>query len=177
MVRLRKRVELKDPVAKSAMAFHYGDGDFGLPVDQSKFIDLLHESAGLGHPGALYQLGLTHHVGDMGIEQNDEEALKYWKKAAEGGDVMGGNNAGCIEAKNDNKISAMRHWRLAASGGYRRSMDALIVNFEKGFLRHGDLAETLQAMYAARSEMKSEDRDEYIKHLKRTGKYEPEYEY
>ena len=41
---------------------------------------------------------------------------------------------------------------------------------------HGDLAETLQAMYRARAEMKSEDRDQYIEYLKRTGEYEAEYD-
>ena len=56
-------------------------------------------------------------------------------------------------------------------------MDTLIiVCFEKGWLRHADLAETLQAMYRARAELRSEDRDEYIAHLKWTGKYKAEYE-
>ena len=33
-------------------------------------------------------------------------------------------------------------------------------------------AETLQVMYHARGEMKSEDCDQYIQHLKMTGEYE-----
>jgi hypothetical protein len=65
---------------------------------------------------------------------------------------------------------------MSASGGYRSSMEALIKCFEAGFLHHGDLAKTLQAMYLARSEMRSEDRDKYIKYLKMTGEYEEEYE-
>ena len=48
--------------------------------------------------------------------------------------------------------------------------------FEDGLLHHCDLAETLQAMYFARAEMKSNDRDQHVAHLKETGKYEPEYE-
>ena len=66
----------------------------------------------------------------------------------------------------------MRHMRLSASGGYRPSTEALIKYFEFGFFRHDDLAETLQAMYCARVEMRSENRDKYIEHLKRTGEYE-----
>lgn len=38
----------------------------------------------------------------------------------------------------------------------------LIGGFEDGVLHHGDLAKTLKAMYIARAEMKSDDRDEYI---------------
>ena len=52
-------------------------------------------------------------------------------------------------------------------------MEALIAAFEAGLLHHCDLAESLQAMYLARSEMKSDGRDNYIAcYLKRTGSYE-----
>ena len=74
-------------------------------------------------------------------------------------------------------FAAMHHWRLSASAGYRASMGTLIVYFEDGVLHHGDLAETLQAFYCARSEMKSKDRDAYIGYLKRTGKYREEYNF
>ena len=56
-------------------------------------------------------------------------------------------------------------------------MEGLIASFEAGLLHHNDLAEALRAMYLARSEMRSEDRDKYIEYLKRTGKYNAEYEY
>ena len=41
-------------------------------------------------------------------------------------------------------------------------MDNLIAGFEAGFLHHGDLSEALEAMYLARAEMKSKDRDQWI---------------
>ena len=50
-------------------------------------------------------------------------------------------------------------------------MEALIAAFDDGLLHHGDLAEPLQAFYCSRAELRSEDRDEYIEHLKRIGKY------
>ena len=54
-------------------------------------------------------------------------------------------------------------------------MDALFFyGFEKGFLQHRDLADALQAMYLARHELKSVDRDRYIAYLKITGKYKAE---
>ena len=48
--------------------------------------------------------------------------------------------------------------------------------FQFGWLRHRDLAETLQAMYLARAEVKSEHRDEYIKLLKEIGEYIDHYD-
>jgi len=60
----------------------------------------------------------------------------------------------------------------------KRSMNDLIcMYFEKGRLHHADLAETLQAFYLARAELRSEDRDECIEHLKRIGKYQDEYDW
>ena len=51
-------------------------------------------------------------------------------------------------------------------------MEALIAAFGADLLHHCDLAESLQTMYLARSEMKSDGRDKYIAYLKSTGSYE-----
>ena len=55
-------------------------------------------------------------------------------------------------------------------------MGALIQCFEAGLLQHKDLAETLKVFYRARAEMKSEDRDKFIKLLKEEGNYQEEYD-
>ena len=174
LARLNRRVELKDPIALRNMALAYSDGDWGLPVDEAKYVDFLRQSAGLGDPVALYQLGNFHHNGEMGHEQNEEEARKYWKKAAEGGNLVAMHNLGC---KEKDYVAGIRILQLSASGGYRDSMEPLMMCFESGDLHHRDLAKTLQAMYRARSEMRSEDRAKYIAYLKSTGKYEAEFDW
>ena len=174
LARLSKRIERNDPHAMRNLAMMHVDGRFGLPVDQTKCLDLMRQSASLGFPGAHYELGLFHHQGRMGLEQNNEEAQKYYKKAAEGGDLISQHNLGCVEGGNGDHAAAMRHWRLSASGGMRVSMEGLIECFEDGLLHHADLVETLQAFYPARAELWSEDRDQYIAYLKRTGEYEEE---
>jgi len=173
LARTRKRVELKDPVAIMSLAMDYGLGKYGLPVDQAKCIDLLRQSVDLGYSHAQCRLGTFHHMGGMGLQKNEEEGIKYWEKAAESGDLNARHNLG-IEEHNKNRdfVAAVHHFRLSASGGYKPSMESLIEWFEYRLLRHCDLAETLRAFHIARSEMKSEDRDEYIKYLKSTGKYE-----
>lgn len=55
-------------------------------------------------------------------------------------------------------------------------MNSIISRFEDGVLRHGDLAEPLQAFYVARAEMWSKDREQYIAYLKMTGEYDEEYD-
>ena len=161
-----KRVELKDPKALFNIGMDYGDGDFGLPVDHAKCIELLRESAELGNPDAHYQLGNQYRNGARGLEKNAEEAFKYYKKAAEGGHLYARHNLGGTAYSNGNYVAAMRHWRLSASGGDRDSMKCLIGGFEPGFLHQRDLSEALQAMYLARAEMKSKDRDQWIAYLK-----------
>ena len=159
------------------MSGHYGYGECGLSVDQTKCIDLMRQSAALGCPFSQYQLGVLHSTGDMGLEQDDAQAKMHWEKAAEGGHLTSRHNLACKEASMGNHIAAMRHWRSAASGGQRSSMEGVIGCFEAGALRHGDLAATLQAFYLARSEMKSADRDEYIRYLKMTGQFDEEFDY
>ena len=159
------------------MAVNHGHGRLGLPVDHAKCMELLRQSADLGFRNAQYNLGIFYEAGEMGLEQNEAEAVKNWMEAAEGGHVLSRNSLGCDEYKNGDNAAAMRHWRLAASSGHRESIGALIECFEDGLLHHADLAETLQSMYVARAEMRSKDRDMYIAHLKSTGAYNEEYEY
>ena len=176
LARTRKRVELKDPTALFSMAMYHGRGQFGLQVDQTKCIDLMGQAAALGYTDAQYQLGNFYKFGTMGLEQNDGKAIKYWEKAAEGGNIRARNNLGCVDGGSGDHVAAMRHWRLSASGGFKKSMENLIVCFENGDLHHQDLAETLQVFYSANAEMKSDDRDKYIKHLKEAGEYRAEYD-
>ena len=177
LTQLRKRVQLKDPIALHHMAMHYGEGDFGLPVDQAKCVELNLEASDLGSIQAQYQLGNFHHNGTMGLNQDENEGNKWWEKAAEGGHLTSRNNLASAEEDNGDYAAALRHWRLAASGGAKHSVDCLITCFEYGLLRHRDLAESLQATYVARAEMRSEDRDQYIKDLKSTGDYQEEYDF
>ena len=158
------------------MAMDYGFGYYGLPVDEAKCIDLLRQSADLGLSQAHYHLGSSYATGTTGLKQNEEEAFKYFEKAAESGHLDSRNNLGCKEARNGNDVAAMRHWRLAASGGFKLSMEVLFAGFEQRSLRHSDLAKTLRAFYRARAEMTSEDRKNFIEYLKRNGKYKEEYD-
>ena len=176
LARLSERVKRNDPVALCNLAMEYGYGDLGLPVDPTKCIDLLRQSAGLGYPDAQHQLGNFYRTGDMGLEEDQEEAMRHFKEAGEGGFLSSLYNLGCCQVESGDHVAGMRHWRLSASGGYRTSMENLIVSFQRGWLYHDDLAETLQAFYRSRAEMRSEDRAKFIEHLKKTGQYEEEYD-
>ncbi len=173
LAQLRKRIEQKDPGALYDMAMAYHIGQYGLSVDDAKCVELLRESGDLGFPSAQFDLAMRYDNG-RGLEQNKEEGLRYLEAAADGGDVISRYYLG-VFLHNDRDFAAMRHYRLAASRGYKPSMDEIIGCFEGGVLHHKDLAETLQNFYRARSELRSDDRDEYIEHLKEIGKYKEEW--
>ena len=176
LAQLRKRVERKDPQALCNMALDYGFGEFELPVDQGKCIELLRESASLGFPPAQFQLGVFYSHGCMGLEQNHEKAIQLWEKAAKGGYLPAIDSLGCTAHGAGHHVAAMRHFRLSASHGDRRSATDLIGYFQRGFLHHGDLAGALQAMYRAIADMRSKERDEFIEYLKEEGKYNEMYD-
>lgn len=146
-------------------------GGFGISVDQAKCVALLREAAGLGSLFAQCQLGNFHYEGEKGLEQNEKEATIWWEKAAEGGDMSARFHLGNKEQISGDFVAAMRHFRLCASGGFRKAMEILMEYFEAGFLHHADLAETMRFMYLARSELKSVDRDKFVEYLKRTGRH------
>ena len=150
---------------KPAKALYNKALNYGLLLDQTKRIDLLRESADLGFLGAQYQLRVFYHNGEMGLEKNEEEAMKAYKEAAKGGHILAQHNLGVAEYANGDYVAAMRYWRLSASGGYRNSMGALIDCFEEGLLQHVHLSETLQTFYRSSANMKSKGRELHIGYL------------
>ena len=148
----------------------------GMRLNEAKCIHLLREAADLGCPVAQYKLGNYYDNGEMGLKENVEEARKYDEKAAEGGNVVARYSLGITDGRNGNDVAAMRHFRLSASGRYRKPMNALIVCFEVGLLHHRDLFETIRVFYRSRGEMRSDDRDKYIEFMKETGRYEADYD-
>ena len=177
LARVRKRAALNDKRALLNLAWKLGNGTHGLPVDRAKCIELLRQSADLGFCDAHHMLGEFYRNGEMGLEQNEEEAIKCWEKAAECGHLHARHNVGAVEFRDSDVVAAMRHLRLAASGGFGDSIESLIRCFERGWLHHADLSETMQAYYLARDEMRSDDRKRYIQHLKDIGEYEPEHDW
>ena len=63
----------------------------------------------------------------------------------------------------------MRHWRVAAACGGKVAAEELVTCYELGYIRHGDLAESLQARDNAFNDHKNEARDAWLKFLEKTG--------
>ena len=186
--RLKKKDGLGDARATWLLATFHKDGAHGAARDETKALQLYGKAADLGDIDARATLGFIYQDGLFGAEVDLKKAIMHLELAAKGGHVLARDTLGVIavekvveetlsKIRRDPKnrlacLNAILHWRISAAAGYTPSVIFLVGNFEMGLIRHKDLASSLQARDKARLEMKSESRDRYIKHLKRTGELE-----
>ena len=168
IARANKRVQLGDADAIWMIGGVYRDGS-GMARDESKALQFLEKAADLGSSDARYDLGCAYRNGIPGVEIDVNMANMHFELAAKSGHALARHNIGCNLLRRADVGLAIKHWRISAAAGYTDSVDGLIGRFETGFICHQDLAPSLRARDKARLEMKSESRDRYVAHLKRTG--------
>ena len=153
--RLMARASKNDAGAISSLGIAYQIGALGLPIDESKGLEYLVRAANLDHDDACFTLGYSYYTGTNFV-QDKAKGREYLERAAAKGHVVAGLVLGCIEMDNGNRQAAMRHWRIAAACGGKVAAEELVTCYELGYIRHKDLAESLQARDIACSEIKSE---------------------
>ena len=75
------------------------------------------------------------------------------------GDVYARHNLGGLELQACNYYRAMKHFILAASAGYKDSLDTVKEGFMNGHVSKDQYANTLRAYQKSRGEMESKARD------------------
>ena len=156
------RVESGDARAIYQLATHYEDGDFGLPVDRAKALELLQQAADLGCIEANSRLGNRYRDGSDGLRKDLHKARLYWEFATKKGDVGAQHNLGWMECRNGNMDLGIRHLRISAQFGNKQSVDSLREIAKLGYLREEDLLEAENAFWEALEATKTEDRDIYF---------------
>lgn len=76
----------QDPVALLTLAHLMARGLRGLRADPAQVLAIEQQAASLGHPRALRMMGDRYHRGD-GVDADDATAVRYWRWAADAGDV------------------------------------------------------------------------------------------
>jgi TPR repeat protein len=155
---VRKRVEANDAASISMLANSYDDGLNGIQQDHTKAKELYAKAADLGHSEAHSQLANIY------LEQGNLKKAKFhYEAAAMAGHEGARNNLGCMEAESRNMDRAAKHLTIAASTGDFQSMQYLRLCFEKGLVSRESIDLTLEAYNNSCTEMRSEDRDAYIR--------------
>lgn len=172
--RTKERVERGDSKAMRQLALYYREGQYGLPRDHTKALDLLRQSAELGNIDANTTLGTFYMAGDMGVGIDEAKSTNYYERAAMGGHVGSRYNLGQMEHCNGNVKRAIRHWQIAAAAGYDEAVMRLVICFKEGAITLEELAGHMQARDKAAIEINSDERNRAKKYLISIGAYTPD---
>jgi TPR repeat protein len=109
---LKKRMDVNDAGAISALADCYYNGKLGSLQDQERAIALWKQSAELGSSQAHFQLGTQYDA-----EGNSKKVKFHYEAAAMAGHEGARCNLGYMEYKLGNMEQAVKHYIIAASAG------------------------------------------------------------
>ena len=158
MERFNKRVELEDPLAIYSIGCYYHHGTNGYPVDNTKALELYHQTAELGYAKAYNGIGYAYEYGE-GVEVDKEKAAHYYELAAIGGNAVARHNLGCVEKKRGNLDRALKHYIIAVGGGYAKSLKRIQSMYNDGYATKEDYSNSLQVYQTYLGEIKSVQRD------------------
>jgi TPR repeat protein len=158
LVETRKRVDANDAGATHVLAGFYYFGVQGFQLDQTKGLELYARAVDLGCSEAHINLGMHYYKGGY-----MKKAKFHYEAAAMAGHEEARCNLGIIEAQTGNTEQALKSWTIAASSGHYKAMFQLKVCFEKGVVCRESIDSTLEAYNNSCAEMRSVDRDAYIR--------------
>lgn len=136
----------QDATAMLTLAYLTAKGFRGLRGDEAQVVAMEQHAASLGHPRALRLMGDRFSRGE-GVESNDDTAILYWRRAAEGGDLDAMANLG--DALSSSAPAEARAWlERAAHYGHPYATETL--RSGKPTMTLGDFAKmSLEEMAAA----------------------------
>ena len=155
----KKRIEVDDAEGIRNLGWCYVDGMYGLPQDHAKALELWHRAAKLGNVKSYCNIGWAYDVGN-GVERDEKKAVHYWELGAMGGHVVARHNLGMSEGQTGNMDRALKHFMIAAKGGYSVSLEVIKQMFMNRDATKDDYSKALRAYQANLVQIKSPQRDE-----------------
>ena len=124
VLRLRKRMELKDCTALFIASQFYKAGLYGLPQDTQKAFELCLRAANLGHATACGSIAECYNTGDV-VPIDTKKSRQYLRQSVQSGNLRSRHQLGAMEHNNSNYQKASRHWLLAAAAGDTESLEEI----------------------------------------------------
>ena len=160
---LRMRVDINDAGTMYVLGSYYYHGNFGLPQDRARAIELYARAAELKFSNAHYHLGMNYHRGgDL------KKAKFHLGAAAMAGHELARYFLGGREYESGNMERAVRHFTIGASAGCFRAMHSLQTLFEHRLVSRDEIDSTLTAYNNSCADMRSEARDKAIRSFTNT---------
>jgi len=157
--RLKKRVEAGDAMAMHNLGNYYSDGEYGLPQNHTKALELYHRAVELGYFNAYCSIGHAYQYG-QGVEVDEKKANHYYKLAAIRGDVNSRNSLGNDEVRAGNLNRTVKHRMIAAACGHDGALEQIKLMYSNGDATKEDYTKALQSYQEYLSEIQSKQRDE-----------------
>ena len=126
--------------------------------DRAKAKELYLKAGELGFAPAYYNLGLAYDKGH-GVEIDMKKAKHYYELAAMNGNLLAGNNLGCVEEDAGNQQRAHKHFMIGAIAGHKRSLAVVKEGFMEGLVMKDEYANALRAYHKSQDDIKSDARD------------------
>jgi len=161
MKRCKKRMQLNDANAFHAMGQQHYLGDWGLPRNAKKAIQLWTKGAELGSCNAHSSLGDQYLIGNRyheGVEEDPGKAAYHLAIASMGGHEVARYHLGMMDTVIDKMERAMKHFMIAASSGYDKALKKVGEGYKAGHVTKDEYASTLRAYQDSQNEMKSVQR-------------------
>ena len=156
--RLKKRVEVGNAHAMFNLGVFYSKGSHGLTRDRTKALELYHRAGELGYTKAYFCVGNAYWTGE-GVERDKKKANHYYELAAMGGYEVARFNLGGAEGSAGNRERAVKHYMIAAGGGYNNSVKNIQQLYMTGHATKEDYTKALLAYQEYFEDVRSEQRD------------------
>ena len=156
--RTNKRIKVDDPEAIYNMGYDYYHGTDGCRQDYKKALELYHRAGELGHAMAYCNIGYAHQYG-KGVEVDKKKTDHYYELAAIKGNEVARYNLGVNEDLAGNIDRALKHYIIAAGGGFNKSMKRIQQLYSEGNATKDDYTKALQSYQQYLGEIKSAQRD------------------
>ena len=158
----KKRVKVDDAAAIYNLGCCYNNGMHGLPQDHAKALELWHRAAELGYAiPSYYNIGCAYDPGNgNGVGRDEKKAVYFYELASMGGSIYARHNLGFIEFNAGNMERALKHYMIAAGGGYYDSLENIKQMYMDGDATKEDYTKALRVYQAYLVEIKSAQRDE-----------------
>ena len=154
--RYKRRLESDDPIAIHSLGSFHDRGQFGLPQNHVKALELWHRAAELGNADSYTNIANAY----MSVERNEKKALHYYKLAAMRGNELSRHNLGISEIRAGNKDRALKHWMIAVKGGHLDTLASIKRMYLNEEVTKDDYANAVQSYQAYLDEIKTDQRDE-----------------
>ena len=152
--RLEKRMEVGDAYAFFLMGNYYKNGQYGLPQNIAKALELYHRAGKFGYNnvGHAYDHG-------KGVEMDKKIAKHYFELAAMVGNAIARCNLGVAEYEAGNMDRALKHYMIAVRGGHTDSVKAIQRMYMDGHVTKDHYANALRSHQTYLNEIQSDQRD------------------